>query len=91
MNKQADSLISTECPPLPDTFLNIRLSPVEIVDQSPEDIKKIIHEQVCDAGNPKLTGICCVNMDEQVSEAQVIAICEAARELRKEFEKGSIQ
>jgi hypothetical protein len=71
---------------LPNTFLNIRLSPVEIVNQTPEQIVATVRRLVKDSGNLALTGVCCINMDHQVSDAQVGAIFAAAAELRREFE-----
>jgi hypothetical protein len=71
---------------LPNTFLNIRLSPVEIINQTPEQIGSTVRRLVMDSGNPALTGICCINMDQRVSDAQVGAIFEAAEELRREFQ-----
>jgi hypothetical protein len=71
---------------LPNTFLNIRLSPVEIVNQTPEQIGSTVRRLVMDSGNPALTGICCINMDQRVSDAQVGALFEAAEDLRREFQ-----
>ena len=70
---------------LPETFLNIRYSPVRIVDESPDAIRGTISDLVRQSGNPYLTGICCVNMDDRVSDEQVGAIFEAAAELRREY------
>ncbi|HID78817.1 MAG TPA: hypothetical protein EYP56_22835 [Planctomycetaceae bacterium] len=70
---------------LPYTFLNIRLSPVEIVQQTPEAIRATVRRLVRQADNPYLTGICCINMDDQVREEQVAAIFEEANELRREY------
>ena len=70
---------------LPQTFLNIRLSPVEIVNQSVADIRTTITNLVRDSGNPWLTGVCCINMDQQVSDAKITAIFETVAELRKEL------
>lgn len=70
---------------LPRTFLNIRLSPVEIVGQSVGDIRRSIDTRVAASGDPRLTGVCCVNMDDRVSDAQVRAIFEAVFELRRNF------
>jgi hypothetical protein len=70
---------------LPHTFLNIRLSPVELVNQQPEQIRAMVRRLVADSGDPGLTGICCINLDQRVSDAQVAAIFEAAAELRGEF------
>jgi hypothetical protein len=70
---------------LPHTFLNIRLSPVEIVHQTPDQIRSTVRRLVSDSGDPALTGLCCINLDQRVSDAQVGAIFAAAAELRCEF------
>ncbi len=70
---------------LPDTFMNIRLSPVLIVDQSVADIRHAIRTRVADSGDPRLTGVCCINMDDRVPDENVRAIFETVFELRKEF------
>lgn len=70
---------------LPQTFLNIRLSPVEFVNQSTDNIRETITNLVKDSGNPWLTGICCINMDQQVSDDKITAIFEAVEQLRKEY------
>ncbi len=71
---------------LPNTFLNIRLNPVEIVDQSEDQIREGIVKLVQDSGDPLLTGVCCVNMDDKVSDDQVAAILKTVADLRKKFE-----
>ena len=71
---------------LPNTFLNIRLSPVEIVKQSEEDIRQTIIRLVHDSANPYLTGVCCINMDDKVSDKQITAIFETVSELRRQYE-----
>lgn len=72
---------------LPDTFLNIRLSPVEITNQTPEEIERVIRKLVAESGNPHLTGVCCINMDEKVPDEKVTAIFQTVEELRKEYSK----
>ncbi len=72
---------------LPNTFLNIRLDPVSIVEQSPEEIRKTVHELIKDSDNPYLTGVCCINMDDKVSDKQISAIFEAVDELRTDYQK----
>jgi hypothetical protein len=74
---------------LPGTFLNIRLSPTEIVLQTPEQIGQTIRRLVRDAGNPALTGVCCINMDRSVSDRQITAIFQTVGELRREFLSGA--
>ncbi len=70
---------------LPHTFLNIRYSPVEIVKQTPDDIRATVRRLVHDSGNPYLTGVCCINMDDQVADDQVSAIFEEVEQLRREY------
>ncbi len=70
---------------LPDTFLNVRYSPVEIVRQTPEEIRGTVRRLVDASGNPWLTGVCCINMDQQVSDEQVVAIFEEVELLRAEY------
>ncbi len=70
---------------LPNTFLNIRLSPVEIIRQSHDEIRDIIIRLVHDSGNPFQTGVCCINMDNSVSDDQIDIIFETVEELKKEY------
>ncbi len=68
--------------------MNIRLSPVELVNQSTEEIREIITRLVKDSGNPWLTGVCCINMDDKVTDEKVTAIFETVESLRKEYLRG---
>jgi len=70
---------------LPETFLNIRLSPVEIVEQSVEEMRRTVIERLLASGNPFLTGMCCINMDDRVTDNKVRAIFEATFEMRRRF------
>ncbi len=70
---------------LPGTFLNIRLSPVEIAGWTPADVRREIVERVIASGDPFLTGVCCVNMDDRVSDEAVRAIFETVFEVRREI------
>jgi hypothetical protein len=70
---------------LPETFLNIRLSPVEIINQSRDQIRETIKRLVRDSGNPYLTGVCCINMDDKVEDEKVIEIFKTVEELRKVY------
>jgi len=67
---------------LPRTFLNIRLSPVELVKMSPEAIRDTITKLVGESGDPALTGVCCINMDDKVRDDQIDAIFETVEMLR---------
>jgi hypothetical protein len=70
---------------LPDTFLNIRMSPVEITSQSVSEVEKTVRRLVLDSENPWLTGVCCINMDDKVTDDKITAIFNSVEELRKEL------
>ncbi len=72
---------------LPNTFLNIRLSPVELVKQSSDEIRETITRLVNDSDNPYLTGVCCINMDDQITDDKITAIFDTVENLRSEFIK----
>ena len=77
---------------LPNTFLNIRLSPVELINQSTDEIKEIITSLVNDSGNPYLTGVCCINMDDKITDEKITTIFETVEKLRDDYdEKGATQ
>jgi hypothetical protein len=67
---------------LPTTFLNIRLSPVEMITQSRAEIREVITRLVQDSGDPSLTGVCCINMDEKVADDKITTIFETVQDLR---------
>jgi hypothetical protein len=70
---------------LPQTFLNIRLSPVEITSQSLSEIEETVRNLVFESDNPWLTGVCCINMDDKVTDDKITAIFEVVDELRREM------
>ena len=67
---------------LPGTFLNIRLSPVEPINMSVEEIENTITKLVNESANPYLTGVCCVNMDDKVADEKIDAIFSTVEKLR---------
>jgi hypothetical protein len=70
---------------LPHTFLNIRLDPAGLARQTPQQIRETVVRLVVQSDNPWLTGVCCINMDQTVSDAQIAAIFEAVVELRRQY------
>jgi hypothetical protein len=66
---------------LPNTFLNLRLSPVELARVTPAEVKQTIRRLVSEAGDLRLTGLCCINIDDTVKDENVDAIFEARQEL----------
>jgi hypothetical protein len=69
---------------LPNTFLNIRLSPVEIARSGPAQVRETVIRLVRQSADYGLTGICCINMDDTVKDENVDAIFEARKELLEE-------
>lgn len=70
---------------LPDTFLNIRLDPVSINSFTEEDLAETITRLVSDSGNPYLTGVCCINMDDRVEDSKIITMFETVSRLRDQL------
>ena len=68
---------------LPNTFLNIRLSPVKILDQTEQQIHDTICQLSKDSGDLFQTGFCCINMDGNVKDSKITAIFETVHELRE--------
>jgi hypothetical protein len=68
---------------LPNTFFNLRLSPVEIRTQDTNEIRETILRLVNDSGNPYLTGVCCINIDDSVADKKIDIIFETVREIRE--------
>jgi hypothetical protein len=73
---------------LPRTFLNLRYSPVDIVDQTPEVIRENVRRLVRESDNPWLTGVCVINMDHRVRDEQITAIFEEVDSLRGAYAAG---
>ena len=71
---------------LPRTFLNIRLSPVELATQSVEDIEQTIRRLVSDSDNPYLTGVCCINLDATIPDEKITAVLHTVQQLRAEYD-----
>lgn len=70
---------------LPSTFINIRLDPVSINTMSCETLEGHIRRLVKDCANPWLTGICCINMDDKVTDDKIHTIFSTAAQLRREY------
>ena len=71
---------------LPATFLNIRLSPVNLIHDSCEEIEAVIRKLVADSSVPYLTGVCCINIDHQAGDEKITTIFETVRQLREELQ-----
>ena len=70
---------------LPETFFNIRLNPVEIQRYTSEELRQNITERVKASGDDLTrTGLCCVNMDKDVSDERIHEIFTIADEIIQE-------
>ncbi len=70
---------------LPNTFLNIRLDPVTINDCTDSELEETITRLVEDSGNPYLTGVCCINMDDKTEDSKIDTIFRTIGNIKKRF------
>lgn len=70
---------------LPNTFLNIRLNPVEIRNWSEDQLHDIIFGLIKESNNPLLTGICCINMDADVPDETVRLLFKTVEAVRRYY------
>ncbi|MDR2682703.1 MAG: hypothetical protein LBB64_02405 [Dysgonamonadaceae bacterium] len=70
---------------LPDTFFSIRLDPVTINQTPDNQLENIIRRLIDDSGNPMLTGVCCINMDDKTGDSKIRTIYQTVEAVRKEF------
>lgn len=62
----------------PEAFLNLRLSPVDMLWKKPEEMREITTRLLAAGYSPGKTGICCINMDDGTPDENVMAMIEAA-------------
>lgn len=70
---------------LPNTFLNIRLDPVTLNNYSEEELQTTIEDLITKSGNPELTGVCCINMDDKVEDSKITTIFKTVENLRQKL------
>jgi hypothetical protein len=62
----------------PGTFLNLRLSPVDMLQKKPEQIQEISTQLLAEGYSPGKTGLCCINMDYGTPDENVMVMIKAA-------------
>lgn len=73
---------------LPEAFFNIRLNPVDIQKYTYDELHRNITERVIASGDDLTkTGLCCVNMDKEVTDERIREIHKVAEELREQNEE----
>jgi hypothetical protein len=68
---------------LPDAFLNLRLSPVRMLQRSPHEIAADTEELLRAAGPLQHVGLCCINMDHGTPEDNLFAMFEVVEHYRR--------
>ena len=68
---------------LPDTFLNLRLSPIRMLQNSPAEIAADTEMLLQAAGPLDKTGICCINMDYGTPDENLFAMYEVVKKYRQ--------
>ena len=63
----------------PKAFLNLRLSPVDMLQKKPDEIREITTRLLTAGYFPGKIGICCINMDYGTPDENVVAIMEAVK------------
>ncbi len=64
---------------LPGVFLNLRLSPVRMLQESAATIRRDTEQLLRAAGETHNIGVCCINMDHGTPDENVLAMIETAR------------
>ena len=62
----------------PDAFLNLRLSPVRMLQETPDAIQKDVRGLLSSSGSMEKVGVCCINMDYGTPDENVREVLEAA-------------
>jgi hypothetical protein len=64
---------------LPETFLNLRMSPVRMLQQRAAEIRADAQGLLAASGRTRNVGLCCINMDYGTPEENVLAMLDVAR------------
>lgn len=68
---------------LPETFLNLRLSPIRMLRCTPQEIAADTAMLLEAAGSPERCGICCINMDFGTPDDNIFAMAEIVERFRR--------
>jgi hypothetical protein len=68
---------------LPDSFLNLRLSPIRMLRNTREEIIADTEYLLNRVGSLDRVGICCINMDYGTPEENLFAVCQVVEKYRK--------
>jgi uroporphyrinogen-III decarboxylase len=68
----------------PETFLNLRLSPMDMLWKKPDEIREITTQLLTKGYSPGKTGVCCINMDYGTPDENVMAMLDAVENYQLE-------
>jgi hypothetical protein len=68
---------------LPDVFLNLRLSPVRLLQASPHEIAADAEALLLAAGPLEQVGVCCINLDHGTPDDNIWAMFDVIRRYRQ--------
>jgi hypothetical protein len=68
---------------LPNVFLNLRLSPVRLLQCTPQEIAADTEKLLQAAGPLEKTGVCCINLDHGTPDENLFAMFEVIQRHRK--------
>jgi uroporphyrinogen-III decarboxylase len=68
---------------LPGVFLNLRLSPVRMLQATPREIAADTEKLLLEAGPLENVGVCCINMDYGTPDENIYAMYEVVQKFRK--------
>jgi uroporphyrinogen-III decarboxylase len=67
---------------LPDAFFSLRLSPVRLREQTPQEVAADVESQLAQAGPLEQAAVCCVGIDSTVPDDNIRAILETVKRYR---------
>lgn len=68
---------------LPDTFLNLRLSPIRMLQATPAEMAADVDALLRAAGPLDKVGVCCINMDYGTPEENIAAVYDVIQHYRR--------
>ncbi|MBI5033270.1 MAG: hypothetical protein HZB51_22350 [Chloroflexi bacterium] len=68
---------------LPNAFLNLRLSPIRVLQCTPREIADDTESLLRSVGRLENVGICCINMDHGTPDENIFAMYEVVEKYRK--------
>ena len=68
---------------LPDVFLNVRLSPIRMLQCTPQEIAQDTEKLLRAAGPLEKTGVCCINLDHGTPDDNLFAMFDVIQRYRK--------